>query len=87
MNGIAMAPEREQVRVTQPLEVVPFPTAPVGRALVEQLLHLDHVALAPAGGGPGDVVEVALEFGLVQGLIGLPMAFASCTFFASRRVL
>jgi hypothetical protein len=54
--------------MTQPLEVVPFPTAPGGRAVVEQLLHLGHVAVAPAGGGPRDVMEVALTVGLAQGL-------------------
>ena len=58
--------------MTQPLEVIPFPVPLLAREAFEQLIDLfPDIALAPPGVGPGDVVEVTLEFGFVQGLLGL----------------
>src|SRR5262249_10152561 len=58
--------------VAQALEVIPFPGAAVGRALVEEFFGLEQIVLQQLAVGQADAVEVRVP---LQVLLGLGLGF------------
>src|SRR5262245_24045713 len=69
--GVVWCCQSHPVGMAEALKVMPFPFASADGTIVKQLFDADQVALPPTCIGQGNVVEVLIKAGLLQGMLGI----------------